>query len=341
MKHSIIFLTLNILIISFLGGCKLFAEENLAPIEYRGDKFYGFEEFEPESYDETTYAKLPAEEKIEETRNLNLDTSAGKQVSKNASIKPENKNQADRDNTEYKNASQWRRYYSVKSGDTLSGVAAKYKLSMSELAQLNDLEPPYKLTPGDKLLVRVQQPQVKDPKASAKTSGQTENKNKLADKTKTTSPAKTNNDKSAQRRAHTDGKANFIYPVNGQIISYFGKDKDFGIKNDGLNFSAPKGTNVKASQGGKIVYVGNELKGYGNLVIIRHDSNLLTAYAHLADLLPEKGEIVKQGQVIGHVGNSGYVKNAQLHFAIRYNNQPADPLKFLPIQNTTKTSANK
>ncbi len=334
--RNIIKLFIVIPCLHMLGGCKLLGEDNLAPIEYRGDKFYGFSESQPDSYDENTYTKLPQEDDIQESRNVNLSDNYKPGLgASNARVSESNQKQEV--NTEgYKNASKWKRYYIVKSGDTLAGIASKYSLSMSDIARLNELKPPYKLKPGDKLLVRVQQPQVKEnTAAAAKRTPSGKNTQTVSGKNQQSPGQK----KSKQKTEDKSRKTHFIYPVGGKIISYFGKDKDFGVKNDGLNFSAPKGTKVRASQGGKIVYVGNELKGYGNLVIIRHDKNLLTAYAHLADLLPEKGEIVKQGQVIGHVGNSGYVKNAQLHFAIRYNNQPADPLKFLTSQNFDPSGA--
>jgi murein DD-endopeptidase MepM/ murein hydrolase activator NlpD len=120
----------------------------------------------------------------------------------------------------------------------------------------------------------------------------------------------------------------FIWPVQGKIISAFGT-KDQGRQNDGINISAPRGTPVRATENGVVAYAGNELRGFGNLVLIRHADGWITAYAHNDDLLVRRGQIVRKGQDIATVGSSGGVGEPQLHFQMRQGKNAVDPTKQL------------
>ena len=127
-----------------------------------------------------------------------------------------------------------------------------------------------------------------------------------------------------------DQKSLFNWPIFGKVIDKFG-DKAGGIKHDGINIEASKGEEVKAARSGQVVYAGNELSGYGNLVIIKHDNGWLSAYAHLDKIVVRKNEKVRNAQVIGNVGQSGNVLTPQLHFALRIaGKKPVDPLLYLP-----------
>ncbi len=116
----------------------------------------------------------------------------------------------------------------------------------------------------------------------------------------------------------------FGWPVRGTIISAFGP-KGQGLDNDGINISAPKGSPVKAADGGMVAYAGNEMKGFGNLVLIKHEGGWVTAYAHLERLVVAKDNIVAKGDMIGTVGTSGGVASPQLHFEARQDGKPVDP----------------
>ena len=120
----------------------------------------------------------------------------------------------------------------------------------------------------------------------------------------------------------------FIWPIKGKIISKYGSN-DPGFFNDGINIESISGEEVKASSGGEIVYSGNEIPGYGNLILIKHSKNWITAYAHLQKIYKKKGTLVKKGELIGAIGNSGNVKKPQLHFEIRKGKEAVDPLKYL------------
>ncbi|HET6160530.1 MAG TPA: peptidoglycan DD-metalloendopeptidase family protein [Dongiaceae bacterium] len=119
-----------------------------------------------------------------------------------------------------------------------------------------------------------------------------------------------------------------IWPVDGKVISKFGPAKD-NLRNDGINIAAPVGAPVKASANGVVAYAGNELRGFGNMVLLRHADGWVTAYAHNSSLLVKKGDKVRQGQTIARVGSSGNVDSPQLHFELRKGTKAVDPLKVL------------
>lgn len=118
------------------------------------------------------------------------------------------------------------------------------------------------------------------------------------------------------------------WPLQGPILSSFGP-KGSGLNNDGINIGAPKGAPVVAAAPGTVAYAGNDMKGFGNLVLIKHQGDMVTAYAHLDRVLVKKDSIVAQGDMIGTVGKTGNVASPQLHFEVRLNNQPVDPAQVI------------
>jgi murein DD-endopeptidase MepM/ murein hydrolase activator NlpD len=116
----------------------------------------------------------------------------------------------------------------------------------------------------------------------------------------------------------------FQWPVNGKVISGFGATAG-GLHNDGINIAAPRGTPVHAAENGVVVYAGNQLRGFGNLILIRHADGWVTAYAHNDTLLVKKGQQVKRGDVIARVGSTGNVSEPQLHFELRKGTEAVDP----------------
>jgi murein DD-endopeptidase MepM/ murein hydrolase activator NlpD len=125
-----------------------------------------------------------------------------------------------------------------------------------------------------------------------------------------------------------DATPTFRWPVKGRVIAGFGP-KPNGQQNDGINLAVPEGTPVKAAEDGVVAYAGNELKGYGNLVLIRHSNGYVTAYAHAKELLVKRGDSVKRGQVIANSGQTGNVDTPQLHFEVRKGPAPLDPMPLL------------
>lgn len=134
--------------------------------------------------------------------------------------------------------------------------------------------------------------------------------------------------KSAEVEAQAKSAGKFVWPVRGKVISGFGR-RGSGVHNDGINIAAEPGSPVKAADGGVVVYAGNELAGYGNLLLLRHASGYVTAYAHNKRLLVERGDAVRQGQAIALVGSTGDVDRPQLHFEIRKGDRAVDPNRYL------------
>jgi murein DD-endopeptidase MepM/ murein hydrolase activator NlpD len=123
----------------------------------------------------------------------------------------------------------------------------------------------------------------------------------------------------------------FRWPVKGRVIAEFGTRPDGG-HNDGIDLAVPQGTAVKAAENGVVAYAGNELKGYGNLVLIRHANNWVSAYANNEELLVKRGDKVSRGQTIAKAGATGSVSRPQVHFELRKGSRPVDPTKYMGDQ---------
>jgi murein DD-endopeptidase MepM/ murein hydrolase activator NlpD len=121
----------------------------------------------------------------------------------------------------------------------------------------------------------------------------------------------------------------FGWPARGHIVEGYGPGPNGG-HNDGINIAAPRGAPVEAAGAGVVAYAGNELRGYGNLILIKHADNWISAYAHCDEILVKPGEKVVKGQVIARVGATGNVTTPQLHFELRRGDKPVDPQRYLP-----------
>jgi len=207
--------------------------------------------------------------------------------------------------------------HTVQRGDTLYGISRRYGVDMASLAKLNGLDPPYTLHVGRALSLRGQRKPPEAAPAAPAATGSAPAKTELTDTAAAPEPEPEPNARG------------FAWPVSGQILSGFGP-KDGGLHNDGINIALRPGTPIRAARAGQVAYAGNELKGYGNLVLLRHEGGWMTAYAHNQDVLVKRGESVRQGQVIARAGNTGGVREPQLHFELRRGSQAVDPLKHLP-----------
>jgi murein DD-endopeptidase MepM/ murein hydrolase activator NlpD len=125
-----------------------------------------------------------------------------------------------------------------------------------------------------------------------------------------------------------NGGGTFLWPVRGHVVEGYGTGPE-GTHNDGINIAAPRGAAVEATDGGVVAYAGNELRGYGNLVLIKHANGWISAYAHCDVILVKTGQKVVRGQVIARVGSSGNVSEPQLHFELRRGKKPVDPRGYL------------
>lgn len=230
----------------------------------------------------------------------------------------------------------------VEKDDTLYSLAKKYSISVDELARKNNIDDPTTLKAGQTLAVHGIR-SATTPVTTASGEGSSVKKT-----TPTRSATKQTTTTGASKTAHSvstkttpapkakkldkpfvaTGKVNFVWPVKGNILSSYG-NKGHGIKNDGINIGASKGTRVNAAEAGIVVYAGNELKGYGNLVLIRHEKEFMTAYAHLNTILVTTGDVVSRGEKIGTVGATGNVQSPQLHFEIRKKTKAVNPKSYL------------
>jgi murein DD-endopeptidase MepM/ murein hydrolase activator NlpD len=234
----------------------------------------------------------------------------------------------------------------VNHGDTLLSIARRNHVSLPELARANHLEPSAKLSLGMKLVVpgartaaavtpvaaapvavaAAQPVAAVSPPVTKLAAGDTPQKARLAQSAPNAEePAIESPVKAAEA---TGALPTFRWPVRGKVITAYGA-KANGKSNDGINLAVPEGTPVKAADDGVVAYSGNELKGYGNLVLIRHSNGYVTAYAHASELMVKRGDTIKRGQVIAKSGQSGEVQSPQLHFEIRKGSSPVDPLQFL------------
>ena len=127
----------------------------------------------------------------------------------------------------------------------------------------------------------------------------------------------------------------FIWPVDGTLLSGFGPKPD-GMHNDGINIGAPEGAPVKAAENGVVAYAGQELRGFGILILIKHQDDYVTAYAHNEQVLVKRGDIVRRGETIARVGSSGSVDTPQLHFEIRKGSRAIDPLTVMVQQSASR-----
>jgi murein DD-endopeptidase MepM/ murein hydrolase activator NlpD len=133
---------------------------------------------------------------------------------------------------------------------------------------------------------------------------------------------------SAEESTASAAAGSFRWPVRGRVISEFGS-KPNGERNEGINLAVPEGTSIKAADDGEVIYSGNELKGYGNLVLVRHSNGFVTAYAHASQLLVNRGDKISRGQIIARAGATGSVTQPQLHFELRKGQKAIDPKPYL------------
>ena len=202
----------------------------------------------------------------------------------------------------------------VQTGNTLWDIANCYKVSVIEIRSLNNLKIKDKIYKGKKLFIPINE----------------KNRNlRCKDTSKLIVNIDKRNKKILNKKNIVSNKTDYLWPVKGKILSKYGLLAK-GLRNDGINISANKGDPVFASKDGKVVYAGNEIQAFGNLILIKHYDNKTTAYAHLDKIKVKKGQTVKKGEVIAALGNSGKVSKPQLHFELRDSNGPLNPLKYLP-----------
>ena len=204
------------------------------------------------------------------------------------------------------------RTHIVRFGDSVNLISQRYAVSPYQLAQLNNLDAPFELTVGQ----RLQLPMSLD--FSVLDSGVPDGASPaVAVPTQPSQPRK-------KIVAPKLGAGGFSWPVEGEIIAEFGPSAR-GVHNDGVNIAADMGAPVTVSANGTVAFVGDNIKNFGKLVLVKHDGGIITAYAHLDSISVSEGDVLAAGESIGNVGATGRVDRPQLHFEIRKSRQPIDP----------------
>jgi|GEM_PF-154072 len=243
----------------------------------------------------------------------------------------------------------WTDTYTVKSGDNLYGLARQRGVTIAELQRINGITDVRKMMPGQVLRLPPEPARrtgqetattvASEPSASVmvEASPSSTVRPKVLNGTRVAAlEGKTAVDAGSAAARRESGKEETVdskaaaesklrWPVKGRIIAGFGPQAD-GTQNDGINVAVPLGTEVLAAEAGVVAYAGNEVRGYGNLVLVRHDNGWVTAYAHNDQLLVQRGDRVRRGQVLAKAGKTGNVDQPQLHFELRQGPKPVDPL---------------
>ncbi|WP_297479521.1 peptidoglycan DD-metalloendopeptidase family protein [uncultured Photobacterium sp.] len=242
------------------------------------------------------------------------------------------------------------RYYTVQKGDTLYFISYMAGRDVKDIVKLNRLPYPYTIYPGQKLAIPTSDRHITAPTPSKRVAitplaessttktvvskpsvQKTTNKpvakpkaKEYSGKTKVNKPV-TTKPVVTKPTAHVSSSG-WAWPVKGKVIAGF-SNADNG--NKGIDITAARGTPIRATSAGKVVYAGDALRGYGNLVIIKHSEDYLSAYAHNDKILVKEQQSVKAGQEIATMGSSG-ASSVRLHFEIRYKGKSVDPMRFLP-----------
>jgi murein DD-endopeptidase MepM/ murein hydrolase activator NlpD len=222
--------------------------------------------------------------------------------------------------------------YRVRGGDTLYSVANMFGVAISRLVKVNNIDAPYVISPGQNLRIPAIERRAVAASKKADTLSRREREDSAHAPFHPLPPGEGWGEGVVHRPSLTtlasSKRPDFVWPVRGKVVSAYGA-KEGGLYNDGINIAAPKGTPVAAAAAGIVAYVGNDLKSYGNLVLIRHGGGAMTAYAHLGSVNVKKGMAVRKGQAIGSVGSTGAVSATQLHFEIRQGAKTYDPRQYL------------
>lgn len=229
-----------------------------------------------------------------------------------------------------KNTSQQTKYrpatHSIVAGETLFSIAWRYGLKYEDLAKYNKISKPYRIYPGQ--VIRLDLPKAGIVGASSRAvAGRTQGSKPTSAYSKNNSSKNQSlKNSKAQKSSTWNGTLVWHWPAKGAILRRF---SGANTLDKGIDISGKLGEPVLAAASGQIVYAGSGLRGYGKLLIIRHNDSFLSAYAHNEKLLVKEGDSVKAGQRIADMGSSGTDK-VKLHFEIRREGSPEDPLKYLP-----------
>jgi lipoprotein NlpD len=227
--------------------------------------------------------------------------------------------------------------YKVKKGDTLYSVAFASGLTAKELSTFNKIPPPYIIHPGKWLMLVNKKPSiniVKKTQLSKKWHKKLDSQKKDSYSKRVVKPKRNTKKQKkikkvspsvSQQSNYAKKISKWIWPAKGRVVSAYSATKQ---GNKGIDIAGLKGSNIIASAAGKVVYAGNALRGYGNLIIIKHNEKYLSAYAHNETIFVKEKQRIKQGQLIAKMGKSESDR-IQLHFEIRFRGKSVNPTNYL------------
>lgn len=217
-------------------------------------------------------------------------------------------------------------WYRVRKGDTLYAVSWRAGVDWKTLARWNGLRSPYTIYPGQ--LLRLKPPPATASRKSGKSTPKSSRKTTTARRTTRTTSTTSSRSRptTTKKKPAATGKLHWQWPVKGRIVSRFSMtDPDL----DGIKIAGARGRKIVAAESGTVVYTGSGLIGYGELIIIKHNNEFLSAYGHNSRLYVKEGQQVRKGQHISDMGSNS-AGQAVLHFEIRRYGKPVDPLAYLP-----------
>ena len=201
--------------------------------------------------------------------------------------------------------------------DSIYSLSQRYAVSQYQLAEANGVKPPFTLEVGQRLILPDRLDfSVLDVAPEATTVA--------AAATAAPPPVPAATPAVRKRFVAPSGTGAFRWPMEGEIVAEFGPAAR-GVHNDGVNIAARAGTDVRAAARGTVAFVGREIKSFGTLILVKHDGGIITAYAHLGEVMVKEGDVIDVGQKIATVGQTGKVDSPQLHFEIRRSRKPIDP----------------
>jgi murein DD-endopeptidase MepM/ murein hydrolase activator NlpD len=231
-------------------------------------------------------------------------------------------------------------YYRVRKGDSIESIAKRYRTTVQDLAEVNNIENPEEVKPGTSLYIPGVTPSkfaalLKKEGIESKSVARKEKKSKRKEKSGPEIPETQEaggNDEEGEEVADADSpikleRGRFVWPIDGEVSSLYGMRR--GRRHDGLDIRAKTGTPVYAAAAGEVVYA-KRMRGYGNLVLLKHEDDFFTVYAHNSVNLVKAGMKVKKGQMISRVGRTGRATGPHLHFEVREGPKARNPLFFLP-----------
>ncbi len=244
--------------------------------------------------------------------------------------------------------------YIVRTGETLYSIAWRANSDVRQIAKLNDISPPYNIYPNQKLILVVKNKGKTSKGSNNRHASKKQNKNsnlisnKVAKKTIASSKNQAygknvnkkkivqnnlpNTSKSTNKTTNFSQKiSRWRWPVKGKVIARF-SSKVKGSKaqgNKGIDIAGRRGTSIRAAASGKVVYAGSALRGYGKLIIIKHNNDYLSAYAHNDIILVKEQQQIKSGEIVAKMGDTD-AQRVMLHFEVRFRGKSVDPLKYLP-----------